>query len=112
MAIKQELEARHLEVPDWCLKFRCDILKPETPLEVRQLVAGRKQAKQQAAIQLTLLETMQIFSKQVAKYREQRPDSDSIPMKEILHNTYMVSGQSVSQSGSFVCLSLCCDLFF
>lgn len=104
--LMEGLTRDRLEVPQYLKSFRCHIVKQDTPLEVRQQIAGREQARQETVRKQTLSDTIQWFLKEVDIVK-QRALKDHVPVviskRDLLKITYMKTGKTITNDGTTVC---------
>jgi hypothetical protein len=105
MELKERMEKERVEVPEYCHKFRCNIIKPDTPLEVRQQIAGREQARQETVKRQSLSDTISWFLREVESAKAkaaQEGTQVSVSKKELLRTTYIKTGKNTSTDGTVV----------
>jgi hypothetical protein len=102
----ESLTRDRLEVPQYLRSFRCHVVKQDTPLDIRQRIAGREQARQETVRKQTLSDTIQWFLKEVETVK-QRAARDQVPVviskRDLLKTTYMKTGKTITNDGTIVC---------
>ena len=92
-----------VEVPAYLTKFRCHIIKADTPLELRQKIAGREQARQDTVKRQSLSDTIQWFLKEVEMFTQRAVQNNEpviISKRELLKLTYQKTGKSFNADGT------------
>lgn len=113
-------------VPSWTQTFRCRVVKADTSLAQRQLVAGRIQARDSTVLDMTTAERITWLVKELAADRQRfdaaqeqreadgKPREQYIPNKQAcLRETYYKTGCQEKRDGTVVCHpspSPCCAL--
>ena len=94
--MKLELEKRNLPPPRWCSHFLATVVRPETPLTIRESLAGISQANQTAQAPTLCERVLRL----VVEY--ERDTEGNLTAREHLTNLWVKGGFS-AQDGTLVC---------
>ncbi len=97
--LKEKMEKERLPIPDFVTKF--NIIKPDTPLSIRQKIAGREHVRQETMRNQSLSDTVAWFLKEVEKVKSS--DHPMIVKKDLLKETYIKTGKNPATDGTPVC---------
>ena len=98
LAAKLESEAK--TVPLWAKTFSCTVVRKETSLETRQIIAGRVQATQGAVVDPTLSERLRWLLREVT---EARAKDEPLNRTAVLRLTYVKTACREKVDGTMVC---------
>ena len=97
--LREDLQRRDLPVPRWMTFFRCRRVNPSVPLDKRQLIAGREQARTSTVMQQSLSQKLAWFLKEAKE-----ADPTTMPSKAgLLQKVYLKCGCTKASDGSVVC---------
>jgi hypothetical protein len=103
---RQWLEMQRKQLPQWCREARCQLTREGLDVQDLQRLAGRLQAKSGAVISLSLSETMAVFLKDLAEFRQQNASEPS-STADLMRGVYLKTGKSLLVDGPVVCTVLC-----
>lgn len=99
-------------VPSWAQIFKCSVVKPETTLLQRQVIAGKVQQQQSTVHESALSERVRWLIREVADSKAEAAEAGDTwrPNRtELLRLTYLKTGCKEVTDGTMVCAS-CCHL--
>ena len=97
--IREQLQRTDRQLPKYLQVFRCKRIKPDTPLSIRQTIAGREQARAGTVL-------LEPLSAKVAWFLKERASAEAgVATSELLRRVYMKCGCTRSTDGSMVRVS-------
>ena len=94
--MREQLQRTDRQLPRYLQVFRCKRIRPDTPLGIRQTIAGREQAR----AGIVLLEPL---SAKVAWFLRERASAEAgVATSELLRRVYMKCGCTRTTDGSMV----------
>ena len=91
-------------LPPWCQTFRCRVIKPDTPRDLRQMIAGAEQARSSNVMHATLSSTLELLMMEIAEERKQGRSAE-VSLSKCLDSVYTKTGRTPSRDGTQVCFS-------
>ena len=96
--IREQLQRTDRQLPRHLQSFRCKRIKPGTRLEVRQMIAGREQARAGTVLIRPLSSKLAWYLKERREMDPDKPQATS----ELLHRVYMKCGCTRATDGAMV----------
>ncbi len=99
-----------LAPPGWTQRFRCHVIKADTTVEVREVIAGKTQAQQESVHGMAFSDRVRWLQREIAtavQAAEERGDANpTVNRPAVLRLTYTKTGCTTAADGSMVCSPL------
>lgn len=93
--------------PEWTRTFRCRVIKPDTDVTIRQIIAGKTQALQESVHGMAFSDRLRWVLREVDALTQAAADAgeDRTPVNRasVLRLTYTKTGCTQAADGSMVC---------
>jgi hypothetical protein len=93
--------------PDWTQTFRCKLIKPDTKLELREVIAGKTQRQQETVAGMRFSDRVKWLRREMELQIKELEDAGApvtLNRTALLRTTYVKTGCTAAE-GSMVCLA-------